>query len=358
MMTFTAEGEPLSTSTLLNSYPARYDGIIYCIDGGVYPHHTELIAEFKRTGDLLPPVANLGHVSPSGIVRYRSSAFGADYQGNLFVTQFNTHKVQRLLLERDGAGFKVRGEDFLVSTSPHFHPTDVLEDADGSLLVVDTGGWFTIGCHVSTLAPEAKGGIYRVRKQDAPRPADPRGLALPWGKLTPAELARLLDDPRFVVRDRSILLLARRGKDAVRALEEVVRRGKSVQARRNAVWAATRIEGGPARAVARAALNDPSMSVRLAAAHAVGLHRDAAAAERLGALVSQDAPAVRRQAATALGRIRSAGAVPALLTALGDPKAGSDRFLEHALIYALIQTDDRAATLPGLRDARPRVRRA
>jgi putative membrane-bound dehydrogenase-like protein len=357
MMTFTAEGEPLATSTLLNNYPVRYDGILYCVEGGVYPHHAHLIAELKRTGDPLPPVANLGHVSPSGIVRYRGSAFGAAYRDNLFVTQFNTHKVQRLVLERDGAGFKVRGEDFLVSTSPHFHPTDVIEDADGSLLVVDTGGWFTIGCHVSTFKPEVKGGIYRVRKQGAPRPADPRGLALPWDRLTPPELARLLDDPRFAVRDRAVLLLAKRGDGAVAALEEVGRRGRSVRARRNAVWAAARIESRAARAVARAALDDPAVSVRLAAAHAVGLHRDAAAAARLGALVARGNPAVRRQAATALGRIRRAAAVPALLAALGEPGADADRFLEHALIYALIRIDDRPATLAGLRDSRPRVRR-
>jgi putative membrane-bound dehydrogenase-like protein len=354
MMAFTAEGEPLATSTLLNGYPARYDGIIYCIDGGVYPHHAHLIAEFKQTGDVLPPVANLGHVSPSGIVRYRGSAFGPEYRDNFFVTQYNTHKVQRLILERDGAAFRTRAEDFLTSDSEHFHPTFVIEDADGSLLVVDTGGWITVACYVSLLEPRARGGIYRIRKTAAPTVADPRGLGLRWDHLTEAELARLLDDSRWAVRDRAILQLARRGKSALAALEEVLRTNPSVQARRNAVWAATRMERPDALALLRRALDDREMSVRLAAAHAVGLHRDREALDRLRRLVVQDQPPVRRQAATALGRLLRAEAVPALLDGL---REAGDRFLEHALIYALIQIDHRAATLAGLRSDSPKVQR-
>jgi putative heme-binding domain-containing protein len=354
MMTFTAEGEPLATSTLLAGYPARTDGIIYCIDGGVYPHHAHLIAEFPQTGDLLSPVVDLGHVSPSGLIRYRGRTLGAEYRDNLFVAEYNTHKVRRLILERDGATFRTRVEDFLVSGSEHFHPTDVLEDADGTLLVVDTGGWFRIGCLTGALEPQAKGGIYRIRRAGAPEVADPRGLALKWDRLSPQELTQLLDDPRWVVRDRSILLLAQRAAGAREALKGVLHGSPSVPARRNAVWALTRTEGREARALVRVALNDPDLSVRMSAAHAVGLHRDAEARGRLMEMVATGSPPERRQAATGLGRIRSAESVPALWAAL---RAGGDRFLEHALIYALIQIDDRPATLRGLHDPSPRVRR-
>ena len=37
-------------------------------------------------------------------------------------------------------------EDFLKSSSIDFHPADILEDADGSLLLLDTGGWLSWGC--------------------------------------------------------------------------------------------------------------------------------------------------------------------------------------------------------------------
>jgi putative heme-binding domain-containing protein len=94
--------------------------------------------------------------------------------------------------------------------------------------------------------------------------------------------------------------------------------------------------------------------VRQTATCSAGLLRDAAAAPRLQELVKTDTPPLRREAATALGRIRKADAVPALFDAL---RSGGDRFLEHALLYALIRIGDREAILQGLRDPSPQVRR-
>jgi putative membrane-bound dehydrogenase-like protein len=351
---FTAEGEPLVTVDILIGKPQRVDAIIYAIEGGVYPYHP-CYKEFKQTGDLLPAVADLGWVAPSGLMRYRGEAFGPGYRGNLFSAQFNRHRIQRHILERDGAAFRVKTEDFLVSTDPDFHPTDVLEDADGSLLVIDTGGWFRIGCPTSRIAkPEVQGAIYRVRRKDAPKTVDPRGLKFAWDRLEPEELARLLDDPRWAVRDRAVHLL---GKKKVGRLRQLLGAKPSVRARRNAVWAWTRMDTAEGRAAVRAALQDPAVSVRLAAAHSAGLNRDGLATDRLRAMVaeSNETPAERREAASALGRIGQAAAVPALFDGL---RLGGDRFLEHALIFALISIADRDAVLPGLQDPSPVIRRA
>jgi putative membrane-bound dehydrogenase-like protein len=351
---FTGEGEPLVTVDILIGSPRRVDGIIYAVEGGVYPYH-ECYKEFKQTGDLLPAVADLGWVAPAGLTRYRSAAFGPEYRGNLFSAQFNRHRVVRHVLERDGATFRARSEDFLVSSDPDFHPTDVLEDADGSLLVIDTGGWFVIGCPTSRIAkPEVKGAVYRVRRKDAAPVADPRGRRLAWDKLPPRDLARLLDDPRFAVRDRAVHLLGKKGAVQIRGL---LGPRPSARARRNAVWALCRMDGAAARAEVRKALADPDLGVRLAAAHAAGLHRDAKAGPRLGRMATsaQGDPAVRREAATALGRIGSPAALPALFEGL---RLGGDRFLEHALLYALIRIGDRDGDRKALRDPSPVVRRA
>src|SRR5262249_56198055 len=129
---------------------------------------------------------------------------GVGYRDNFFSTLFNTHKVQRHILQREGATFAAKNEDFLVSTNPDFHPTDVLEDADGSLLVLDTGGWFRIGCPKSPIAkPEINGAIYRVRRSGAVPLADPRGLELAWDRLKASALIPLLDDPRPAAPDRA-----------------------------------------------------------------------------------------------------------------------------------------------------------
>lgn len=332
---FAATGEAFATVAILHSRPKRIDAIIHCIPGGVFPYH-ECVDEFPRTGELLPAMIDVGWVAPSGLVRYRSGAFGKEFRGNLFSAHFNTHVVQRHVIRRDGATFRGTSEDFLVSEHPDFHPTDLLEDADGSLLVLDTGGWFRQGCPTSRIAkPDVLGAIYRVRKTGAPRPADPWGLKVDW--TSPA--AELLDDGRFAVRDRAVRTLA------------LPARAESPRARRNLVWAHARADRpvGPF-------LSDPDEGVRVAACHTAGLQRDRAAAEALAERVRTDAsPAVRRSAATALGRIGDAKSVPALFDGL---RAPADRFLEHALIYALISIGDAGAVRAGLADESPAVRRA
>ena len=71
----------------------------------------------------------------------------------------------------------------------------MIEDADGSLLVVDTGGWYKLCCPSSQLSkPDIKGAIYRVRRSGTPRIADPRGLKLAWATMNADELAKLLAD--------------------------------------------------------------------------------------------------------------------------------------------------------------------
>jgi putative membrane-bound dehydrogenase-like protein len=358
---FTDVGEMIGTMTFYNPDKQRHDALMHFVHGGVYPRKHACTSEFKRTGELMPALSLFDVVAPSGVMCYRGPQFGALYLGNVFSTQFNTHKVVRHVLSRDGATFRSVDFDFLTSSSPDFHPTDVLEDADGSLLVIDTGGWFRIGCPTSQVAkPEIKGGIYRVRRADAPHADDPRGLKMAWTDVTSGELAARLNDPRPAVRDRAVEALAQRGDSATPALAAVLSgpsRTKQSQAvaRRNAVWTLVRIDARGARAALRDALADPDESVRQAAAYCAGTVKDADAIGRLKRILLNDPPHLKRDAAMALGRIGRAEAVPALLESLAN---ANDRFLEHALIYALIEIDDRAATLPGLAVPNPDVRRA
>lgn len=353
-VTFTSEGEMLGTVAIFLSRPQRRDALVHWMYGGAYPHHP-CVSEFKRTGDLLGPVSLFGQVAPAGVMRYRDDQFGSEYANNIFLAQFNTHKVVRTVIERSGSTYRSTDEDFFVSDSIDFHPTDVLQDADGSLLVIDTGGWFRIGCPLSQIAkPEVLGGIYRIRKAGQKPPADPRGFKLDFATLTTDELVGLLDDERFVVRDRALDTLAQRGSDSISALQKALE-NPSTRVRRNAVWALSRIGSSEATAVLHRAANDTTESVQLAAVHSLAVLRDAQALPILQRLIIEATPPVRREAATALGRIGNAEAVPAILQSLNDPV---DRLLEHALIYALIEIDDRESTLPGLSATSPQVRRA
>jgi len=355
---FTREGDTFSSGTYLapNWMGAELrDALVHCIDGAEYPVRDRILNEHKRTGELFPPLTHLGFAASSDLTICRGDALGEASRGQLFSALFNMHKIMRHNIAASGATFTCHNEDFLVSADADFHPTDVLQDADGSLLVIDTGGWFRIGCPTSQVAkPEVLGAIYRVRHKDAKPARDPRGLAVNVEVLAPEALCDLLSDARFAVVDRAQAELAKRGAEAVPALAQLLKNSSDVDARCAAVWTLCRIDDASAREPIRKALADQHASVRQAAARAAGLHRDAQARLVLEQLAQSGEAPVRREAATALGRIGKPASVPALLTALASPV---DRFLEHATIFALITINSPDLTATGLSAESPATKR-
>ncbi len=356
---FTPAGETFGTLTY--SSPPRNgerDGILHYVDGGVYPKWTERIEElpFQRTGDLMPVMTRFARVAPAGLAYYKGTGLGAGYRGNLFSAHFNPHRILRHQVFREGATYRTEDQEFLTSDDIDFHPTDVLEDGDGSLLVVDTGGWYLHGCPVSRVSkPEYKGALYRVRKKGAPRVNDPFGAMLGMEKLPATELTGLLADTRTHVRERALDLLTQRGSEAIGALKNVRESSPSSDVRAAAVFALGRIRDPIAWANMRAGLSDPNLDVRVAAARMAGLNKDTDATFKLMEMVEKDEPAARRQAAEALGRIGDLRSIGALLEASAKP---GDRFIEHSIIYALIRLKTSQPLVEGLRDPRPPVRKA
>lgn len=348
---FTVTGEPIFTATFMDlDQPGRRDGLGHAVYGGVFGKRQDAVEEpmVKRTGDLLPVMTHFGPGVPSGICRYESEVFGPEYRDNFFVTLFNLRKVTRHVLRESGATFRTEDHDFVVSDNLDFHPTDVLEDADGSLLIIDTGGWYKLCCPSSQLAkPDVLGGIYRVKRHGAPTTVDPRGLRLKWADATAADLVKRLDDPRPAVRERAMTQLARGGQDPIRALAEVVRSGASAQARRNALWTLARLEHPNAHAPVLDALADPDAGVAQVAAKVAALWRHEGAAARLGSLAFQTGAArhrhLARAAIEALGRCGGPLDLAALFKESPVARTlADDRFFEHSLLYALIEIGDAA----------------
>jgi putative membrane-bound dehydrogenase-like protein len=244
-LTFTEAGEAVGTETYFTEPQAgQRDALVYWTEGGVYPKPNNNITRdsLVRTGELMPVVSKYSRVAPSGIGRYRHTALGSNFKGNLFSAQFNTHRVLRHKLIREGASFRTEDEVFFSTKDEDFHPTDVLEDADGSLLVVETGGWFIQGCPLSQVSKaELQGSIYRVRRKDAPKVADPYGNQIKWSTLTPAQAAAYLTDSRPTVCDRATQRLVDLGDAAIASLATVLRQSKNTDARTKAVFALYRI---------------------------------------------------------------------------------------------------------------------
>jgi putative membrane-bound dehydrogenase-like protein len=354
---FSPEGERFLTATFVE-HPqfGRRDGLLHAIYGGVYGKLHGVTDGHPQTGGFLSPMTNLGPAVPVGLTYYNSTVLGEEYRGNLFATLFNLHKIARFQLTADGATFQVKESELLVSNSQDFHPTDIMEDADGTLLVVDTGGWYKLCCPTSQLAkPDVLGAIYRVRRRGAPAVEDPRGIGLDWIGAPADYLTTLLGDPRPAVRNRAIHELSKQRTETLTALRDALRDADSTERRRNAVWALTRMSEAAAREAVREALSDREESVRHAAAHSAGVWRDAKAGALLQGQLAGASPALRRAAAEALGRIGDSAAVGPLLAAVANVE---DQTLAHSLTFALIEIADPAETRKGLDAASPRTRRA
>jgi putative membrane-bound dehydrogenase-like protein len=354
---FAADGERFVTCTNFQMLgQPRDDGILHAVYGAVHPKDIAPVFEYPWTGpDLMPKLTGWGAMSPAGLMCYQSTKLGDEYRGNLFSALFSGHKVLRHVLEEQGGTFVSHDEEFLACDDVEFHPTDVLEDADGSLLVIETGGWYLHCCPSSTFyRPGVGGAIYRVCRQVATPLADPRGASLDWASLSVSQMAEMLGDARPVVRRRAIESLAARGEDALGVLRSAIVSAVSPEARSSAVWAATRIAGAESQAIVRLALDDRDDTVRHAALNSVSLHRDREASTQLLKTLDGGSPRDCRLAAEGLGRLRDPRATPALLARLARP---ADRFLDHALIYALIEIADPESTRSGLASDHPAVRR-
>lgn len=358
-LVFTPEGERIVTATFLQTpEQGKRDGLIHDLYGGVYGKVNEVTDDHPQTGELLPVLSHLGAAAPCGIARYTSDSWGEDYRDNVFSCSFNLHKVIRHVVEPAGATFTLRETDFLISNSPEFHPTDVLEDADGSLLVLDTGGWYKLCCPTSQLAkPDALGAIYRIRRNDAPRLDDPRGKKIAWKTLSASQLVQQLDDPRSFVRQKTIAALAQQGDTAVPALADYLSRAESTEGKRNALWALTRIEGEAARSAVRSAVRQTDPSVVHVALNSISVRRDAKAFSLVANCLGNPNLGIRRIAAEALGRIGNADAVPLLLQAAAG-LSSANRMLEHSIIFALIEIADPSSLESGLASTDSAVRRA
>ena len=201
----------------------------------------------------------------------------------------------------------------------------MIEDADGSLLIADTGSWYMICCPTSKIAkPHVLGSIYRVQKKGSKNHEDPRGLKLDWSQPQVAWLS----DSRPAVVNRAIDSLA--SANRLNAL-------RSSPASVSAVWALHRISGERARSAVRNFLSAEEPDVCAAAIHSVALWRDREALSRLIEILSQDDPLLRRLAAMALGRLGKREAVGPLLQA---HSTDMDPFLSHAIAYALYEIGD------------------
>ncbi len=114
----------------------------------------------------LPMMTGVGE-SPCEILSYESDGLPAEYRGQLLVTAWADHRVERYAVKPRGASFKAERLPF-VQGGPDFRPVGLAVAPDGSLFVTD---WV-----LRSYTLHGKGAVWHIRQKDAkkqPRPQDP-----------------------------------------------------------------------------------------------------------------------------------------------------------------------------------------
>ncbi|MDZ4405583.1 PVC-type heme-binding CxxCH protein [Prosthecobacter sp.] len=251
---FTPEGDIIGVQNLYYSQP-RGDTIVHWLYGGVYerPDQLKAIAHLPRTLETMPVMYNFGHVAVSGCCFWRGypTANSEQRTENFLVTHFNTQRLVRMELTPSGSTYKAVENEFLKLHNPDIHLTDVMEDPrDGSLLLIDTGGWFRIGCPSSLMAKsDLLGAVYRIKpKQHRIKSPELHEIAASLGKpLDQSVAATISSDAPFDVR-RACDAIAFRGRildDEKKALRRLLASGKlDSPAEHSAVHAAITVRLG------------------------------------------------------------------------------------------------------------------
>jgi putative heme-binding domain-containing protein len=272
-------------------------------------------------------VAGTGE-APCGIVAYESVGLPAEYRGNLLVTSWGDHLVERYQLTPRGASFTSQAQ-VLVRGGEDFRPVGMAVAPDGSIYVSD---WVDKAYPV-----HGKGRIWRIRLKhpsaaDGLCPSQVRSL----GK---EKLQGLLSDRRREIRAAAGAALAAEHPDLLR---RALVNEKESRARLQALWAA--LSSGTHEGLG-AALDDRDTDVRGEAARLLPVE-DA----RLLQIVRGDSPPfVRLQA---ISRLRIDAGLGELASVLGE----DDPFLVGAALSSLGRRGNAPLLIPFGRSSNPKVR--
>ena len=136
----------------------------------------------------LPMMTGVGE-APCEILSYESDGLPKEYLGQLLVTSWADHRVERYKVVPHGASFKAERLPF-VQGGANFRPTGMCVAPDGSLYVCD---WV-----LSNYTLHGKGAIWHIREKasrERKRPEDPREAILSMHRPLREAAALKLADP-------------------------------------------------------------------------------------------------------------------------------------------------------------------
>lgn len=346
-----SEGERFFCSTFLHHPRSGFrDGIGHAIYGSVFGKPHEVLNNHVKTGPLMAPIAELGPAAPAGLHYLQNTAPILDALRNsseanqetnpvLLCAQFNLQKVSVHELIPLGATFTTTTLDLLTADKIDFHPVDVLEDNDGSLIVVDTGGWYDLCCPSSgTDQRIALGGIYRISTSTtrelfkAPTSAktnSPEAYVADAGSKHPA------------VARNALKWLEENSEQAIAAIESVLHDpNASTEHQLALLWCMARVytsnsNNQRAEGMVTRCLAHPNPRIQQAALHIASLNLWPSSKQHAIRLIDAQSPTLRRLAAECIGRFRDPSDVELLMRSISG--TDNDRALEHAILFAIME---------------------
>lgn len=288
----------------------------------------------------LPMVAGTAE-APSGIVAYESDGLPAEYRGQLLITSWGDHVVERFTLAPQGASFQAQARA-LVRGGEDFRPVGIAVAPDGSVYLSD---WVDKSYPV-----HGKGKIWRLRMKEPP--ADDGLRASKVVTLEPARLQVLLGHAKQEIRAAASEALAGKGADSKKAIA-ASQRDVNPRVRIHALWAAA-LNDKLREQIVPLSLVDPASELRGEAIRLLGVSRGDDPAKRderllVDRALKDTSPLVRMQACA---HLRSPGALEAIVPLLTD----ADPFVAAAALAALGRSGQSKLLLPHANAEDPRLR--
>ena len=296
----------------------------------------------------VPPMIKTGRGSPAGVLLYQDTQLPKKYQHLMYYPDVYRKLIRAYTVAPDGSTFGITKEfEFMKSDDPLFRPCQMITGPDGAIYVCD---WRTDSGGAGKLWGDgAHGRIYRLTWEGttaepkiAPRPMDT------WAKqcgpqATSDALQTSLTSADFTVRDRAQKEAIRRAAGEPDKWRGVF--GKTLadpkQFSSARVWAAGGLQqlwNADVRKQFLAMLPDEdSADLRRVIVDALGRSAakgDAPVNEALTKRLEDEAPAVRRAAALALGRLGGGDAADAIINAW-KADDGKDVYLADGYVRAL-----------------------
>ncbi|MEO5814186.1 MAG: heme-binding domain-containing protein [Gemmatimonadaceae bacterium] len=289
----------------------------------------------------MPSIFDYGPGAGTAGLWLQDPGFPADANDMFYSGDWTLNRIYRHPMERKGASFTPKQQDFL--TVPH--PTDVAMDGRSNMYVSSLSGG------VFRYIGDSVGYIVRVSYPGKPAATAPRITGAAEG-----ELLTLLSSADAEHRLQAQRELWRRGRSgtATRALElQIADTRQPAYARVAAMFTLAQLDGTASHAALQRAAQTPAL--RAWALRALTDRRDQVAglspAIFVTALADAD-PDVKVQAITSLVRLGATSSADAIAPFMGS----ADPVIAHLATNALVSLDAREAALKALDTGAPAVR--